>query len=171
MLVIEGVLLVVAGRAAQSDLTVVLIISAVVIVLIVGLLSYVVFKNPAILLGAESIARLAEMKSRIEALERQCAELRAGLDESNEQLAESQQQNERLQTELLRFKSLESRIRALLNQGGSVDLQYLLRNLKLEDNPANREDLLGVLGALVKEREIEGDTMKPQGSYRLKSNN
>ena len=169
MLVIEGVLLVIAGRAAQSDLTLVLIISAALIVILVGIFSYVVFKNPSILLASESVVRLVEMKTRIETLDAQVAALQNALNDANQRVTSLQKENQSLQQELDKFKQLKLQLLALLNRAGSMSLQDFLNDLRLADDARNRGDVLNALGTLAKEGEIEGDGMRPQGYYRLKA--
>ena len=72
-----------------------------------------------------------------------------------------------LQTQLASFESLRSKVWPLLNQGRSVDIDFLMRNL---DKPGfdqrAKEQILGVLSVLLNERKIEGDP-RNVGCYRL----
>lgn len=171
MLVVEGLFLVIAGRAAQSDLILVLVISAIVIGVFAAIVSYVVFKEPSILLGTENVARLAEAKSQFDTLQEKAEQLKLNLEKSEAQNQELRADIEAVQAKLSRYESLKSQVWALLNQGGSVDVIFLLRGLRLEDNHTSRNDILGVLGTLVEEGKIEGDGMKAQGSYRVRTRN
>jgi hypothetical protein len=61
---------------------------------------------------------------------------------------------------------LRSGIWAVLGQG-SATIQTILLDLQVRD-PADRDEVLRLLGVLVEEEKIETDTSKPSGYYRLR---
>jgi FtsZ-binding cell division protein ZapB len=165
MLVIEAVLVIIATRAAQKDLTAVLIISAALIVILVVIFCYVSFKNPYLLLNTQSVNRLNDMKVRIATLEAELESMRSGLEAANRKAEALQSENESLQQEIHKFSDLKLRILALLNRASSMSLYELMNDLKLEDNEANRTEVLSAIGALG--NKIEGDGMRGGSYYKL----
>jgi hypothetical protein len=71
-----------------------------------------------------------------------------------------------LEARLALFGALRSRVWALLNQGRSVDIDFLMRNLGKTFDQNAKEQILGVLSVLLNERKIEGDP-RNVGCYRL----
>jgi hypothetical protein len=112
---------------------------------------------------------LLQCKARAEALEQKTEELLVRLDAAKAEVANLQRVNHDLHTNVEHQRSLKTRVWALFNQGGSVDMAFILRSLGRTNDRATADEVLSVLGVLVDEGKIEGDPYLPQGSYRLKS--
>jgi hypothetical protein len=77
-------------------------------------------------------------------------------------------EKENLRAQLKKLTSLKLRAWSLFNQAKPISLDTLLTQLRTADNSVNMNDVMSIVGILVEEGKIEGDTMSPGGHYRLK---
>jgi len=177
MLILEAILFLLASRAAKEDFTFLLWGTIGLTVLLVLIVAYISFKKPSLLLsiGDKHLphsdfdgAEVQGWKSRAEILTQETVQLQARIKTLTVELTDLTKKNEILYADLNRLNSLKKSIWALFNQGDSVDVNFILRNLGIENNRVAQDEILSLIGLLVEEGRIEGDTMKAPGSYRLK---
>jgi|HubBroStandDraft_1064217.scaffolds.fasta_scaffold271436_1 hypothetical protein len=162
VLVLEGILGMLSGLAfSGTDRSEALHGMFALIGVLIALVAILAVFRPEALVGARKDgkleARLEEVRATAERTQAENDKLRDGFHCVEEQNDALRAENVRLSEAISRIDSLTSRIRAILLARGSADLSQIMNGLDIHFRGPAYDQVLGVLGSLAREGEIQRD--------------
>jgi hypothetical protein len=172
VLVVEGILGILLGTTLSgTDRSTALYgMLSIFAALIIVVACFAVFRPEAL----AGVRQERTLEAELEQMRREAEQIRAEKDRLDTDLQKLQDQNRALRKandlltrEVSSINSVRSRIWAILSAAGSADLSEILRDLGIRSAGPERDQVMGVLGALAEEGKIKRDTLAGGKYYML----